>query len=413
MASVFSIGVSKITPVGFLTRLCKISQNHNVIQVAFMKRLSLHEEMKKPRGFPYWDKFFSLYQIFRSSLVMRYDENTRLIVVDGPPAVGKRKLCEQLAEQFGLLYMPAPVHEEIYVNPYNVDLRQLDSQLPLNCQSYDLERFLANPNDIRVPYFQVQYLQMRFEQYANALLHILSTGQGVVLNRCVYSDIVFMNAMHESGYVTKEEVSEYNYMWHVAVLELLRPHLVIYLDVPPELVKEKIKKKGNPHEVNSKVFTTKFLTDLETAYKEKYLKELKVHSEILIYDWSNEGNLMDVLRNIENTDLDSYKKPKLADWVFNSVSDIYEKIVLYQDKTRIINVMYDNMEVPPPRLYWTSEENEAYDTVLNNHPSEKYQYGYNPQYGDKILVMKREKPQLHLFRRSARDFVNRDISKLW
>nr|XP_034184763.1 NADH dehydrogenase [ubiquinone] 1 alpha subcomplex subunit 10, mitochondrial isoform X2 [Osmia lignaria] len=405
MASVLSIGVSKITPAAFLPRLCKIPKNHNAIQVAFMKRLALCDPVRKPAPFKYWEKLYSAFQMAKTSIVMRYDENTRIIVVDGPPAVGKSKLCEKLAEEFGMMYMPPPGHDELYINPYGYDLREMDSKLPLHAQSYDLERFLAKPNDVRVPFFQLMYYLMRFEQYANAILHVLSTGQGVVLNRCAYSDIAFTEAMLKSGYISKEAMSQYMFMKNKGCKKLFRPHLVIYLDVPPELVKEKIKKRGNPHEVNSKVFTTKFLSDLENAYKEKYLKTLKEHSQLLIYDWSKEGNFNDVIHDVEEVDLDTFKKPRLADWIFGSVAEIYDAIQIFQEKVPIVLDMYNNMEVPPRELYWTAEEFDLIESTMNSIPTEKYDYGFFPKI-DKNLWFKYDQPELHPFRRTPRDFVN-------
>lgn len=43
----------------------------------------------------------------------------------------------------------------------------------------------------------------RYNQYIDALAHVLSTGQGVVLDRCVYSDFVFLEAMFSQGYISK------------------------------------------------------------------------------------------------------------------------------------------------------------------------------------------------------------------
>lgn len=57
--------------------------------------------------------------------------------------------------------------------------------------------------------------------------------------------------------------------------ELLRPHLVIYLDVPVPKVQEKIKQRGLPHEVNSKALTTSYLTNMEDFYKRHYLNEIR------------------------------------------------------------------------------------------------------------------------------------------
>lgn len=43
----------------------------------------------------------------------------------------------------------------------------------------------------------------RFSQYIDALAHVFSTGQGVVLDRSPYSDFVFVEAMFKHGYLSK------------------------------------------------------------------------------------------------------------------------------------------------------------------------------------------------------------------
>jgi NADH dehydrogenase (ubiquinone) 1 alpha subcomplex subunit 10 len=58
------------------------------------------------------------------------------------------------------------------------------------------------------------------------------------------------------------------------IKELMKPHLVIYLDVPVPLVQQRIKERNIPHEVNSKTFTSQYLTDMEYFYKQHYLKEI-------------------------------------------------------------------------------------------------------------------------------------------
>jgi len=42
---------------------------------------------------------------------------------------------------------------------------------------------------------------LKFEQYVDALAHVLNTGEGVVLERSVYSDPAFVEAMHRCGYM--------------------------------------------------------------------------------------------------------------------------------------------------------------------------------------------------------------------
>lgn len=55
---------------------------------------------------------------------------------------------------------------------------------------------------------------------------------------------------------------------------LMKPHLVIYLDVPVSKVQENIKKRNKFGEANGKALTTGFLEDMEDAYKTKYLPKI-------------------------------------------------------------------------------------------------------------------------------------------
>ena len=57
--------------------------------------------------------------------------------------------------------------------------------------------------------------------------------------------------------------------------ELMRPHLVIYLDIPVSVVQQRIKARNLPYEVNSKVFSAEYLNNMEYFYKQRYLKEIR------------------------------------------------------------------------------------------------------------------------------------------
>ncbi|XP_076180055.1 NADH dehydrogenase (ubiquinone) subunit ND-42 [Ptiloglossa arizonensis] len=408
MASIFFVGVSKINPTGCLLRLYKTLKNHNVTQVAFLTRTAYQEPRNKPAPFPYWKKKFTYLHELTDPMLDRFDGNTKLVVVDGPPAIGKSKLCEHLANEFGLLYMPAPTQDDLYINSYGFDIRELDSKLPFYTKSFDVPRFLENPDDKRAAYFQKTFFLMRFEQYLNALLHLLSTGQGVILDRSAYSDIVFAQAMANAGYLSELVLQHYMYMRELGLDFLLKPHLIIYLDVPAELVKEKIKQKGRPYEVNSKVFSTQFLTDMENIYKEQILKKLGHHSHLLIYDWSKAGDLTTVVENIEEIDFDNYEDNKLSDWVFNTTGDLLEvRHAVDSKRPQMFMSLYDSKLLSWPReLYWETEEERTLKNVLENCPSEKYEEGFNPDCGDQVLW---KIPSFKRFtlRRTPCDFVNR------
>ena len=55
---------------------------------------------------------------------------------------------------------------------------------------------------------------------------------------------------------------------------LMRPNLVVYLDVPVHQTIDNIKARGLEHEANSKVLTPEYLGHMEQVYKTNYLKTI-------------------------------------------------------------------------------------------------------------------------------------------
>lgn len=78
----------------------------------------------------------------------------------------------------------------------------------------------------------VCFIFRRFADYIDALAHLLSTGQGVVLERSAFSDLVFVEALYKSNLITKISYKGLLETRSNSIPELIKPHLVIYLDVP-------------------------------------------------------------------------------------------------------------------------------------------------------------------------------------
>lgn len=72
----------------------------------------------------------------------------------------------------------------------------------------------------------------RFGDYVDALAHLFSTGQGVIIERSAYSDVVFVEALYKCNFITKTSYKGLIETRNNSLPELLKPHLVIYLDVP-------------------------------------------------------------------------------------------------------------------------------------------------------------------------------------
>lgn len=109
--------------------------------------------------------------------------------------------------------------------------------------------------------------------------------------------------MFESQYISKGVRSVYYDIKANSINQLIKPHLCIYLDVPVETVKQRIKERNIDYEVNSKALTDKYLQSIDTVYKQRFLKEVNVASELLVYDWSNGGEAEVVVEDIERIGL--------------------------------------------------------------------------------------------------------------
>lgn len=289
-----------------------------------------------------------------------------------------------------MFYMPQPTMDDIYINPYGFNMRTLDPQLPEDTRSFDAKNFCLTPNARNVAQFQIRMLMLRYSRYIDALAHILSTGQGVVSNRCPYSDYVFLEAMYKSGYISSGARSVYYDLRAHTITEILKPHLVIYLDVPVAKVKENIKKRGVEHEIKAPAFTDKYLTDMEVIYKQRYLKEITQHAELLVYDWTNGGETEVVVEDIERIDFDRFDHydPKMQDWRYPYEWDWCEMRMRFTyDKSDLMN--YFNVpRFDVPELTISPEDWEVWNRLWYEAPGMKYVYGYNEDVGDKGLLTK-------------------------
>ncbi|XP_017326105.1 NADH dehydrogenase [ubiquinone] 1 alpha subcomplex subunit 10, mitochondrial isoform X2 [Ictalurus punctatus] len=208
----------------------------------------------------------------------RLKENSKIFCIDGNIASGKGALAQKLANRLGMLYMPEPdVH---YVDKMTKEKVPLDSAYNGNCS---LEKFYLDPKASDGNSYRLQswmYL-MRLLQYSDAVEHLLTTGQGVILERSPFSDMVFLEAMFNQGYIRKQCVDHYNEIKDISICEFWAPHLVIYVDSPAEEVQKKLKATGKPYLQN---ISLSYLKSIETAYKKTFLPKISEEAEVLAYD---------------------------------------------------------------------------------------------------------------------------------
>lgn len=294
-----------------------------------------------------------------------------------------------------MLYMPAPTLDDIYITPYGYDLRALDKDLPESVKSFDVKNFLADPNARRTAQFQIRMLMLRYSRYIDSLAHVLNTGQGVVCNRCPFSDYVFLEAMFKNGWISSNARGVYYDLRANTITEILKPHLVIYLDVPVKKTIENIKKRGIAAETQSKALNEKYLGDVEQIYKQRYLKDITQHAELLVYDWSEGGETEVVVEDIERIDFDRFDHydPKMQDWRIPYEEDWCERRMEYTTCKADLMNYFNVPRYNTPELLLDPEDHEAWYNAWYNAPGMKYAYGYNEDAGDKGLLFKEKTHQ--------------------
>lgn len=359
-----------------------------IIQVATLK--ATHgEKYPYPEPFPYWKKPYNLFAKFFDKTIHRLNENTKVIVVEGNIGVGKAEFAKSLAKEFDLKYFGPTTDADIYTNnPYGYDMRKLDPMLPEKAKAYDLRKFLTDPHPEKgtVGRLLLDWYERKYYAYADVLKHVISTGQGVVMVRSVYSDIVFVDALRRMGYVTAPFVQHYNEVRDNTICELLKPHMTIYLDAPISVCMERINQRKNPVEVGSKIISEKYLKTISDVYNERFLPKMRNSGEVVEIDWTEKASEADMDVIAEELQTYTLEPADSEDLKFGDWSRLVE------DDWRNIRNFLHNRELQQrlfflpepwdcPEVMLPDSDTAIYQRVVQDHPAFYYQKGWAPELG--------------------------------
>lgn len=147
------------------------------------RHLTTHPRYKTP--FPYEKVKFNYFTSLIDFTTSRFNENTRFIVVDGLPCVGKTDFAQKVAKHFQLKHIPPATENEMY-NVNGFDVRQLNDAFDNpKLRFYDMNAFYTKPGELlengQMANTQARILVQRYYEYVEGLKHLLSTGK---LNIC-------------------------------------------------------------------------------------------------------------------------------------------------------------------------------------------------------------------------------------
>jgi len=320
----------------------------------------------------------------------RFTANSKMIVVEGPPAIGKTEFAKNLADELDMKFVPGFTMDDFYINPYGYDLRLFDYRVKhVRCLSYDEKKFSQDPTgqDGGLDRMLWTSHMQRYGDYVNSLAHIFNTGEGIVTERSPHSDFIYVNAAYEQGWICKTTRDYYWRVRNMMITEVLRPNLIIHLDAPVDVVQANIRARSattHPWEANSPVWeNTEYMTSL---YKDKMMKYLHVaseSSEVLSYDWSEGGDFEVVVEDIEALNMDYHDKydKQQKDWRLLTEDMFATKRNVYTDQTKLM-AGFAAPFFSCDKLIFTPEEGLEMEFLLNRLPGNRYHYGFNTVMND-------------------------------
>ncbi|CAL8320594.1 unnamed protein product [Merluccius merluccius] len=304
----------------------------------------------------------------------RLKQFSQIISVDGNLASGKGALAQKLADKLGMLYMPEA--DTFYMDKMTGEKELLPEAYNGMC---NLEKFYTDPkagdgNSYRL---QLWMYTMRLLQYSDAVEHLLTTGQGVILERSPFSDMVFMEAMYKQGYIRKQCVDHYNEIKGISICEFLPPHIVIYVDQAAEEVEKKLKQSGKSYLQNVPLA---YLKAIEDSYKKNFLPKIGETSEVLAYDTVQAQDIERVAEDVE------YLKFEKGPWLEQDDVSYHHMRMLVEDKHKVVNLPV----IPKflPEITIGAHESDELYYKFRSLPGKKYAQGYNEDVGDKHIWLK-------------------------
>ncbi|MCB9558746.1 MAG: deoxynucleoside kinase [Deltaproteobacteria bacterium] len=173
--------------------------------------------------------------------------------IAGLIGAGKTTLAEALGQHLGLDVHYEPVMDHAYLADFYRDMARY---------SFPMQIYLLN---------------RRFQQHQE----IIWRGRGGVQDRTIYEDAIFAKTLRDDGLMDARDYQTYVDLFRNLSNFMCRPHVIVYLDVSPEVSLSRIHKRDRGCESGISV---DYLTHLRANYEE-FLDEISHMIPVIRVDW--------------------------------------------------------------------------------------------------------------------------------
>ena len=175
------------------------------------------------------------------------------LAVAGNIGVGKTELTYRLSEELGWAVYYEPVIQNPYLDPFYENMPRWSFHL------------------------QIYFLSERFKAQAE----IGKSALPFIQDRTIYEDAeVFARTLYEQGSMTQVDYENYTSLFRILVSYLRKPDLVLYLKASPEVLLERIARRGRASERN---IGADYIARLNRAYDD-WMRRARGEMEVLEID---------------------------------------------------------------------------------------------------------------------------------
>ncbi|KAL0227521.1 hypothetical protein RCL1_003665 [Eukaryota sp. TZLM3-RCL] len=187
----------------------------------------------------------------------------KIIILEGNIAAGKSTLAKSL----GAILNARVFFEPTVTNPY-------------------LEKFYENPTKYALK-MQLYLLRQRYNTYLSALKHTISTGQHVILDRSIYSDLVFAITNVQQGNIDDKGYALYQKVRQEYLRNIPIPDVTLFLNTCPRTCFKRVAMRARTCETT---IPLDYLTDLHNNYIDFVQMMGEAGSTVCEIPWDNFGD---------------------------------------------------------------------------------------------------------------------------